>query len=191
MNHSHSIRVFTVFLFGIILCTASTQALAGGKKVTVLLNDSSSFTGELLAVHSANVILCRDPWLSEEKLAAHPDSLTVVHLSDVRSIAVPGHSNAYLGAGIGAAAGMGIGAIVGYHSSTPLPGAEYQRGLNAEVGAFLGILPGAFIGLIVGNVIRTGDRTVDPSDSTQMNSLSDEARYQTAEPEFIKRIDAK
>jgi hypothetical protein len=168
----------------------SSNAVASGRKVSITLKDSSSITGELLAVRDSNLIINRELWVSEQKLQSNHDSLTIVPFTSAVRIHVAGHRNSWVGAGVGLAAGMGVGAFMGYHVSTSNSNWSSDRGFNAVVGSLMGILPGFFSGMIVGAFVETDERDIDPRDKVEMGLLSKHARYQEGEPEFIKSIGA-
>jgi hypothetical protein len=172
------------------LCSL-TQVLAGGKLVNIVLKDSAKVTGELLAVHDSSLILCREPWLSERKLESHPDTLIIVALDDILWMHVGGHRNPFLGAGVGAAAGLVVGALLGSRTNdTGIPG-NVGHVLGTQAGGLLGIIGGFFAGLIVGSFVETGARDINPFQESQASSLSQDARYQQDEPEFIKHRGAQ
>ena len=175
----------------ILLASTAVRTVAGGKEFTISLKDSTSISGELLAIRPGSLVINLHPWVSEKQLQAHPDWATVVPLQGVATIHVAGHRNAMPGGVAGIAGGMAIGALLGYNASTSGNFLSRNRTVNAEAGAFMGILPGFLAGIFVGVLIETDARDISPTDEIEVPLLAKDARYPDNEPEFLKVIGAE
>jgi hypothetical protein len=172
----------------ILVSLLSGSLYGGGKLVTLALRDSSSVSGELLAVVGNRLVIALEPWASERKLVTDSSLMKVVPIADVLMLHIAGHRNALLGAGIGVAVGMGVGAVIGY--AAPTSGESWTRSqdLNAFLGGVAGILPGLFGGIVVGLFVETGGKDGSPNEPGLLDALSTEARYPKDVPVFIRRL---
>jgi hypothetical protein len=182
-------RVLLIIALHASFC--SSYAFASGRVVTILMRDSSSVEGELIAVHDSALIICRELSMSERRLEMHPDSLSIVRIGKILRLHVAGHHNALIGAGIGAASGLIIGSIAAANTPEPAGTVGTNRMDYRALGTIGGTLLGLLGGIIVGGMIESGARDIEILDHSELVALSLKARYQRDEPDFIKRRGAQ
>ena len=166
----------------------SIAAISGGKAIVLTLKDSSSVSGELLAVRSEGFVLARVPWLAEEQLRLRPEVITLVSLDSVSVVHIAGHRNPGIGAVVGMGVGMLTGAIVGYNAPVSSPGyLTTDRSLNAEMGALMGVIPGLVAGTFIGVFVETGAQEFGADDMIRLQLLPKDARYPDGEPDYLRQ----
>jgi hypothetical protein len=164
-----------------------SPADAKARRVTLLLKDSTTMTGELIAVHSTSLLVCREPWLSAKYLQAHPETVLVIPVSTLLRVHLEGHPNLMAGAGVGAIVGIAVGAKLANRGPERLSG---DSDFNAFIGGLAGALPGFFVGMLLGGLVESGEQDIDITDPDQMKILREAARFQKDEPEVFQRKDA-
>jgi hypothetical protein len=188
MKLYHKLTIPVVLGFALLQMSNPSSTVAAGKRVTLLMKDSTSIAGELLAVHDKTLLLCSEFALPQKVFRAHPETVLVVPLGEVLRMHVSGRRNMLAGAGIGATLGIVVGAMAGNAASSQT---SDERKLNSFAGGVAGIIPGFFLGMLVGAFVETGERDIDLDDPISIKGLSEEARYQADEPDFLKRREAQ
>lgn len=188
MTCLHKYGMSIIFTAALLQTLVPSHSFAKARRVSLLLKDSTSISGELLAVHPTSLLICREPWLSTKVLQAHPETVLVVPISALLRVHLLGHANLMVGAGVGAIAGIAVGARLANSGPERLSG---DRDFNAFIGGLAGVVPGFFIGMLVGGLIESGEQDIDIVDTDQMRILSEAARFQQDEPEFMQSKDAR
>jgi len=191
MNHIRNRPFRVIALAAALLISFAVAGYAGGDQVTLVLRDSTTITAELISVRAGSLVLGLHPWVPEEQLRTHLDWIEVIPLERTTAIHLPGHRNPIIGGLWGIGAGVVIGALRGYDASTSGNFFSHNRFVNAEVGAFIGILPGFLAGAVIGTLIESDARDFDANDETQMALLAKHSRYPENEPDFLRDLDTR
>ena len=184
---------YFIILVAILLLTDST--LAGGKYVTIQLKDSSVISGELISVKENGLIICLTPGLSEEELSDSLQLLVGLNYNRIAEIGYKYRNGSklvipiFLGAGLGIASGLIIGAIA-------FPGASSDK--NDIIGSWFSTLRYVMVavfgavGFIVGTItgISTSDEeeNISSISSEEIETLKFFSRYNNGEPKFLNQI---
>ncbi len=121
-----------------------------GAEVTLLLKDGEKIEGELLSVRDSTITLCTEYSATEKELASLQYPIHNVRTDKILEITLEGSNYRWIGLGIGAVAGIGLGVLVAeiYEpESSGLAGGIEIIGvgmlvftLAATLGAIIGIL---------------------------------------------------
>jgi len=118
------------------------KTLRPGQEILVVLNDARSFQGDLQSLSDGAITLRQ---AAREQTLARPDILRVSSKAQKRRV-----RNALMGAAIGAAAGLGVGAAADHSQNCAQAGfGPCFKNLGKEVLTPLGALAGAVGGAVM------------------------------------------
>ncbi len=182
--------LFLPILLTCTLISTASELFASGKGIQLFMKDSSSVGGEILFVRDSAVVLSRQPGTSKKEIERDSSLIAVVRFRDIRGAVLAGNRHILDGAGIGAAAGIVVGGLIGRASAPDDPSGSsdqaWEKWGSTVAGGFLGLIGGLAIGFIVGANIVTGEQAIDLADPGQVELLRAEARYTDEEPEFLR-----
>ncbi len=155
-----------------------------GAEITISLNYLTKINGELLSVRESSLIICTEYSATEEVLASLKYPITTVPNDKIKELTIEGNDYTWIGY-VGAAAGAGIGVLVGLGTEV---GGDI---ISPVVGiGFLGLQFGVLVGSIVGYILSTDDvilQEIPPSYNFSL--LKPLARYPDEEPEYLRAIE--
>jgi len=162
----------------LLLIVLNEDALAAGRRASIVFRDSTKIIAEILAVNDSalTVTNMRADVRGPAQKAAH--DTVQVRLAGVSRITLFGHSHAMEGAGIGAAIGGVVGAVIGADAARNATGdpvsVGFARGFGMWGGLLLGVIGGFFVGVVVGGSNVTDTYAFDlnrPGDVERLKEL--------------------
>jgi hypothetical protein len=161
---------------------------AQGAEVTLLLKDGEKINGELLSVRDSTIIMCTKYSATEKELASLQYPIHTVRTDNIWEITLEGSNYMWIGLGIGTAAGIGLGVLVGENYESE----SHDSREEAYIGFCLGTLvfTGAVaLGARIGEIVSTDDVILyEIPPGYKLLPLKSLARYPDEEPEYLKVI---
>lgn len=166
-----------------------------GARVSIVMSNGAEYTGELLCVRDAVIILCERFNVKEKEIADSNFTIYVLPNNEIRFIGIREEGNPIIGIILGGIAGGAIGLAL-----APEPPKREESegwgfnfdfsGLNKAAGCCIGgLLGGMFGGIVAGNI--PDDEPVyvyENSEEYDFAQLNIYSRYKGQEPDYIWRL---
>jgi hypothetical protein len=155
-----------------------------GSEVCAYMSDGIENSGELLLVRESSILILKPD--CDENLN-NPDCVFHGKASDIEKLVIKGNSNLGWGIGLGLLTSVVVAGVIyqaNYHSSSFGPGIDEKTAVSIGVAAAGCVI----IGTVIGILTSTPDEVIEPFSEYEISGLSTHSRYQSNEPNELKRI---
>ncbi len=161
-----------------------------GAEVTLLLKDGLEINGELLSIRDSTITICTKYSATEKELISLQYPIQVIRTEKINEITLEGSNYKWIGLGIGAVAGIGLGILVAENYEPSEAKDKLERGFGKMcMGTMVGLLA-AGVGMGIGELVSTDDVILyEIPPGYKLIPLKALARYSDEEPEFLKAIE--
>ena len=160
-----------------------------GAEVTMLLKDQVEINGELLSVRDSSITICTKYSATDKELESLQYPIQVIRTEKIWEITFEGSNYKWIGLGIGAVAGIGLGILVGNIYEPPEPSDNMETAFAKScMGIMVGLLA-AGVGMGIGELVSTDDVILyEIPPGYKLIPLKSLARYPDNEPEYLRAI---
>ncbi len=160
-----------------------------GLKTRILTVSGGEFSGELLSVRQAELLLLTRTDAEDDSLPHYVSQIKRVPVNDIAHLHVDGQSRVIEGMGggfaLGAVMGGGIGFLTGDDESGFI---RFTAGEKALIGGIAGGAFGLIIGTIAGISSSRGGADIDHPQQTDLADLKSKSRFPYGEPLFLEKM---
>ncbi|MCW9095033.1 MAG: hypothetical protein OQJ74_04230 [Ignavibacteriaceae bacterium] len=117
----------------------------------------------------------------------NPDCINQLETSEIDKLIIKGSSNLGWGIGLGLLTSVVVAGVIyqaNYHSSSFGPGIDEKTAVSIGVAAAGCVI----IGTVIGILTSTPDEVIEPFSEYEISGLSTHSRYQSNEPNELKKI---
>jgi len=159
----------------------TAQFHSEGAEVSAYLHDGRETSGELLSVRKNSLLILRTDCDDDLK---NLECISKVNTSEINKLIIKGNSNIGLGIGLGLLASVIVGALVfqSYNDGSIL------WGYDAIAPTILSTVACITFGITIGIATSTPDEEIKTFSKFEMSGLSTYSRYQSNEPNDLKKI---
>ncbi|MGB5529524.1 MAG: hypothetical protein WBQ32_06100 [Ignavibacteriaceae bacterium] len=160
------------------------QAHSEGAEVYAYLHDGRETSGELLSVRKNSLLILKPECDDNSK---NPECISKINTSEIDKLVVEGSSNVAEGLVLGLVASIAVSAIIyqsNHQSSSFGPGIN-EGTLDAMIIATVCCVG---LGTVIGILTSTPDEVIEPFSKYEISGLSTYSRYQSNEPNELKKI---
>ncbi len=166
-----------------------------GAEIAVALSDSQTIRGRLLAVRDSEIVVAPDIRQHIKGGTLLKEGIIAVKNNNIQKVYVEGHSRILLGAGIGFAAGLVMGAVAASGNEPKPTGSragdalyDAFEPLSKTFYALEGALVGAGVGALLGGAASSSDKDIPLLTHRDRLALKLLARYPLNEPEELRDL---
>jgi hypothetical protein len=161
-----------------------------GAEVTLLLKDGDEINGELLSVRDSAITMCTEYSATEKELASLQYPIHIIRTEKIWELTLEGSNYRWIGLGIGAVAGIGLGIIVAENYEPRESSDRLATGFGKTcLGGMVGVLV-AGLGRGIGELVSINEVILyEIPPGYKLLPLKSLARYPDEEPEYLKAIE--